>query len=71
MIIITYPHSNSNVDHWKNQLEALVTSHKLIEDSSIDTPILTDNSETIKGEKAIEAYIDSLLEFKKAWFCSC
>jgi hypothetical protein len=70
MITIRYPHSNSNIDNWRNQLEALVTSHELIEDTSIEIPILKDNSETVKGEKAIDEYIDSLLEFKKAWFCS-
>ena len=70
MIIIKYPRSNPAIDHWKNQLEALVTSHQLIEDRSLDIPILTDNNETIKGEIAINEYIDSLLEFKKAWFCS-
>ncbi len=70
MIIITYPYSNQVVDNWKNELEALVTSHQLIEDASIDVPVLTDSSETVKGEIAINEYIDSLSEFKKAWFCS-
>lgn len=70
MIIIRYPHLNQNVENWKNELETLVTAHQLIEDTAIEEPILKDSSEIIKGEIAINKYIDSLSEFKKAWFCS-
>ena len=72
MITITYPTFNRKVDDWKSQLESLVTSHQLVEDASFEMPILKDSSETVKGEVAIDKYMNSLMEFQEVWFaCSC
>ena len=72
MITITYPTLSRKVEDWKEQLEDLVTAHRLIEDSTLQTPILKDSSTVLKGETAINEYIDSLMEFKEVWFaCSC
>ncbi len=69
MITITYPRLTISVDNWQNQLEELVTRHQLIEDPTIETPILTDSRSKVMGEAAINEYMDSLMEFKKAWTC--
>lgn len=69
MLTIKYKEENQAVDNWKLELETLVMAHELIQDETIDRPILTTKSETIIGEKNISEYVEELTKFKSAWYC--
>lgn len=72
MLTIKYKQHSGLVETWEDQLKAMVIAHKLIEDENIESPILTNESETAIGEKAITKYVDELAEYQQAWFaCSC
>lgn len=72
MITIAYPNKDKVIEDWKSQLEELVTAHKLVEDVTLEVPVLKDSSTVLKGEQAINDYMNSLMEFKEVWFaCSC
>lgn len=70
MLVITYPKKISEIETWKYQLEALVMSHQIVQDETIEAPILKNTHEIIIGEAAISKYVDELMEFQKAWFCN-
>lgn len=69
MLTIRYKVQNQAVDNWRFELEALVMAHELIEDKTIEQPILTTKSETVIGESEISKYVNELAEFKSAWYC--
>jgi hypothetical protein len=72
MITITYSKYNNQIDNWKQQLDELVMSYKLIEDSSISTPQLVNNQEIFNGYEAINQHVSELMVFKETWFaCMC
>ena len=72
MLTIRYKEHSGLVETWEDQLKAMVMSYKLIQDETIEIPILKNESETAVGEEAISTYVDDLAEYQAAWFaCSC
>jgi len=70
MLTITYKEQNNEVDNWKLSLETLVMAHEFVKDETIEEPILTNNKDKVIGESQISKYIEELMEFKNAWYCS-
>ncbi len=69
MIIVSYPsESRGAASSWKTRLDQLVLSHKLVEDNSISTPLLSDGSVQAEGIKAIESHIDKLEQLIAGWY---
>lgn len=72
MLTIKYKNHTRELDTWQQELEALVMAHELIEDETVEEPILTNTSETVIGVEAISKYMKELSEFQAAWFaCNC
>lgn len=72
MLTIRYKEYNSLVETWEEELKAMVIGHKLVQDETVEMPVLTNESETAIGEQAISKYVDELAEYQEAWFaCSC
>jgi hypothetical protein len=70
MVTIKYNEYNQIINNWKLALETSVIEHQLIEDKTIEQPILMTNSETIIGEYEISKCIEELVIFQKVWYCS-
>lgn len=72
MLTIKYQQHSGLIETWEDQLKALVMAYQLIQDETIETPILTNESETAIGTEAISKYVEALAEYQAAWFaCAC
>ncbi|MFK7948024.1 MAG: hypothetical protein AB8G11_10555 [Saprospiraceae bacterium] len=72
MLTIKYKQHSGLIETWEDQLKAMVIAHQLVQDETIESPILTNESETVVGDIAISKYVDELAAYQEAWFaCSC
>ena len=70
MLTITYPKKTPQIENWQLQLQTLVMAHQIVQDETINEPVLKNTDETMIGETEISKYMDELMEFQKAWFCN-
>lgn len=67
MITISYPLYNTAVQQWKEKLEELVVAFQLIENKTIECPVLTDHEMVVRGEEDIYQFLQDLEKDVNDW----
>lgn len=72
MITISYPKEDLQLEQVLETLKNLSLAHKTIANPEVEEIQLNDGLKTIKGEAAIQAYLEDLADELGQWYyCSC
>ena len=72
MITIHYQAQDQSLARIEEKLKSLSLAYKKQEDASVTQPTLKDGQETVKGETAIQSYLEKLEGELGQWhYCSC
>ena len=67
MIIIRYPHYNTEVENWEVQLQEMVIAHRFEPSADLQSPELQEHDTVITGAVAINAYLKKLRQDVADW----
>lgn len=72
MITIHYQTTDQRLSRIEEKLKSLALAYKTQQDAEVQEPTLKDGLETVKGDEAIETYLEQLEEELGQWYyCAC